>query len=80
MVILRPFRTLLRSSFHSSSPLACLRIQAALPSAWPKGNARTHVVAACSNADVVRAPKSKDALSARARHRHTAFKVLAVLG
>eukprot|EP00965_Chrysotila_dentata_P145306 4799191-Pleurochrysis_carterae.AAC.1 len=80
MVILRPCRALLRSSFHSSLPLACSRIQAAVLSAWPtKDDARTRVVAACSSADVVRARKSKEALSARACHRHAA-QALAVLG
>eukprot|EP00965_Chrysotila_dentata_P141286 4669833-Pleurochrysis_carterae.AAC.1 len=36
MVTLRPCRALLRSSFHSSSPLARSRIQDAVPSAWPR--------------------------------------------
>eukprot|EP00965_Chrysotila_dentata_P058239 1930987-Pleurochrysis_carterae.AAC.1 len=36
MVTLRPCRALLRSSFLSYSPLARPRIQAAVPSAWPR--------------------------------------------
>eukprot|EP00965_Chrysotila_dentata_P137908 4561298-Pleurochrysis_carterae.AAC.1 len=36
LAILRPCRALVRSSFHSSSPLARSRIQAAVPSAWPR--------------------------------------------
>eukprot|EP00965_Chrysotila_dentata_P109533 3620429-Pleurochrysis_carterae.AAC.1 len=36
MVTLRPCHALLRSSFHSCSPLARSRIQAAVPSAWPR--------------------------------------------
>eukprot|EP00965_Chrysotila_dentata_P149515 4937212-Pleurochrysis_carterae.AAC.1 len=36
MVTLRPCRALLRSSFHSFSPLSRSRIQAAVPSAWPR--------------------------------------------
>eukprot|EP00965_Chrysotila_dentata_P153237 5064339-Pleurochrysis_carterae.AAC.1 len=36
MVTLRPCCALLRSSFHSFLPLARSRIQAAVPSAWPR--------------------------------------------
>eukprot|EP00965_Chrysotila_dentata_P110737 3659120-Pleurochrysis_carterae.AAC.1 len=36
MVTLRPCRAVLRRSCHSSSPLARSRIQAAVPSAWPR--------------------------------------------
>eukprot|EP00965_Chrysotila_dentata_P143133 4729266-Pleurochrysis_carterae.AAC.1 len=43
-----------------------------------KDDASTRVVAACPSAHVVRAPKSKEALSARARHWHAA-QALAVL-
>eukprot|EP00965_Chrysotila_dentata_P129483 4280265-Pleurochrysis_carterae.AAC.1 len=56
------------------------RIQAAVPSAWPRMTpASTRVVVARPGTDVVRAPKSEEALTARARHRHAA-QALAQLG
>eukprot|EP00965_Chrysotila_dentata_P256526 6212570-Pleurochrysis_carterae.AAC.1 len=36
MITLRPCRALLRSSFHSFSPLARSRIRASVSSAWPR--------------------------------------------
>eukprot|EP00965_Chrysotila_dentata_P170382 5624060-Pleurochrysis_carterae.AAC.1 len=45
----------------------------------PKDDTRTHIVAACPRADVVRAPESKEALRARGRHRHAA-QTLAIIG